>query len=145
MGRVFIELRGVGAGQAHHMPGELDRRALHAQADAEKRNAPLADIADGFDFAFDSALAKAARDEYAIISGQERGSPFALDILALNAADADLALVMNPGMVERFVDRLVSVLVLGIFSDDGDADLVLGISQYVQDVPPMIEIEQAGP
>ena len=74
----------------HDVAGELDHRALHAQADAEERNAALAGVADRLDLAFDAALAEAAGNEDAVVAGEQPLGPFALDLLALNAADADL-------------------------------------------------------
>ena len=107
--RVLVELGRVGAGQADDVAGELDHGALHAQADAEERNAPLAGVADRLDLALDAALAEAAGHEDAVVAGEQPLGPFALDLLALDAADADLGAVGDAGVVERFVDRLVGV------------------------------------
>ena len=49
---------------------------------------------------------------------------FPLDIRTLDPPDANLSLVMHPGVVDRFVNRFVGVLVLGILADDGDRDLM---------------------
>ena len=78
------------SGQADDVAGELDRRALHAQADAEERNLALAGEADRLDLAFDAALAEAAGHEDAVVAGEQPLGPFALDLFALDAADADL-------------------------------------------------------
>ena len=43
-------------------------------------------------------------------------------------------------MVEGLVDRLVGVLVLGVFADHGDADLVLRVPQHVQDLLRLVSI-----
>ena len=51
----------------------------------------------------------------------------------------------DAGVVERLVDRLVGVAVLGVLADDGDADLVLGIAQPVQQVAPVVEVELGRP
>ena len=47
-------------------------------------------------------------------------------------------------MIDRFVDRLVSVLVFGVFSDDGDAHFVLGVSQREQKIIPGFEFRWRG-
>ena len=125
MRRVLVELGRVGAGQVADVAGELDHRALHAQADAEERNALRAGVANRGDFAFDAALAEAAGHQDAVVAGQQPLGPFGFDVLAANAADADLGAVGDAGVIERFVDRFVGVVVLGILADDGDADLVL--------------------
>src|SRR5688572_30489054 len=113
------------AGEADNVTGELDRGALHAQANAEEGNAALASELNGLDLPFDAALAKAAGDEDPVVAGEQRPRAFALDLFALDSANADLALVVNAGMIEGLVDRLVGVLVLGVLADDGDADLML--------------------
>ena len=46
----------------------------------------------------------------------------------------------DAGVIERFVDRLVGVVVLGVLADDGDADFVLGIAQPLQQIAPVVEI-----
>ena len=43
-------------------------------------------------------------------------------------------------MINRFVDRFISILVLGILADHRDADLVLGVPQRVHEVIPCIEL-----
>ena len=58
-----VELGAVRAGQAGDVARELDRRDLHAQADAEVRHLVLARVADRRDLAFDAALAEAARHQ----------------------------------------------------------------------------------
>src|SRR5919106_5666000 len=60
------ELRGVGSGQAAHVTGVLDHRALHAEADAEVRHAFFARVADGLDLALDAPVAEAARHQDAV-------------------------------------------------------------------------------
>ena len=85
----------------------------------------LAGELNRLDLPFDAPLAEAAGHQNAVVAGEQPLGPLALDLFALNAADADLRVVVNAGVVDRFVDRLVGVLVLGVFADDGDADLVL--------------------
>ena len=132
-------------GQADDVAGELDHRALHPQADAEERNLPLAGKADRLDLAFDAALAEAAGHQHAVVAGQQPLGPFALDLLALDPLDADLRPVGDAGMVERLVDRLVGVAVLGVLADHGDADLVLGIAQPVQQLAPVVQVRACRP
>src|SRR5262245_32324144 len=63
-----IELRGVRAGQPGDVTGELDDRALHAEADPEVRNALLPRIANGLDLPFDPAITETAGHQDAIQS-----------------------------------------------------------------------------
>ena len=50
----------------------------------------------------------------------------------------------DAGVVERLVDRLVGVAVLGVLADHGDADLVLRVAQPVQQVAPVVQVQRAG-
>ena len=106
----------------------------------EERNALGAGVANRLDFAFDAALAEAARHQDAVVAGQQPLRPFGFDVLAVNAADADLRAVGDAGVIERFVDRLVRVVVLGVLADDGDADFVLRIAQPAQQLAPIVEV-----
>ena len=60
-GVVGVELGRVGAGQAEHVAGELDRHRLQAEADAEARHVVLAGVAGGGDLALDAALRRSRR------------------------------------------------------------------------------------
>src|SRR3569833_2412576 len=113
MGRVLAELGRMGTIEANDVPCELDRGTLHSQADAEERNAPLTGEADGFDFPLDAALAEAAGNDDAVESRQQPFGAFVFDLLALNRLHADLRAMRDPRVIERFVDRLVRITVLG--------------------------------
>src|SRR3982751_220561 len=126
----------MSAGQPHDIAGELDRGALHPQANTKKRNASLADIVNRFDLALDAAFPKAAWHQNPVVPRQQLRRALALDLFTLNSPDPHLALVMNARMIERLINRFVRVLVLGIFADDRHADLILGISEHVQNPPP---------
>ena len=145
MRRVLVELGRMGAGQPDHVAGEFDHRALHAQADAEEGNLPLAGKADRLDLALDAALAESARHQQAVEAGQQPFGPFAFDQFAVNPLDADLGLMGDAGVVEGFVDRLVGVAVLGVFADHGDRDFVLRIAQPVQQVAPVVQVRACRP
>src|SRR5262245_28637220 len=61
-----VELRGVRAAEPADVARVLDDRALHAQADAEERHAPLAGVAHRFDLALDPPIAEAAGYQNAV-------------------------------------------------------------------------------
>ncbi len=142
VGRVLVELGRVSAGQVAHVAGEFDHGALHAQADAEERDA-FASRAKrmAIDFAFDAALAKAAGDEQAVVAAQQPFGAFAFRSSSLWMRRMRIwARWRDAGVVERFVDRFVGVAMLGVFADDGDADFVLGVSQPLQQIAPVVEV-----
>ena len=55
-----IDFGGIGAFQTADVPGELDRRGLHAVTDTEIGNAVLARKPNCVDFSLEAALAKSA-------------------------------------------------------------------------------------
>ena len=71
-----VELRAVRAGEAADVARELDRRDLHAEAEAEEGHAVFAGELRGANFPFDAAVAEAAGDEDAgdIVRGICAGS-----------------------------------------------------------------------
>src|SRR4051794_3273794 len=64
--RFVVELRRVRADHPHDVPRELDRRALHAEADAEVGDALLARVADRAQLPFHAARAEAGTDQDAV-------------------------------------------------------------------------------
>ena len=66
VGRLGIELGRVRAVHADHVAREVDDRELHAEADAEERDAALARDPRGVDLALDAAHAEAAGDQDAV-------------------------------------------------------------------------------
>ena len=73
--------------KSEHVAGELDHGALHAQADAEERDAAFAGEADRLDLALDAAIAEAAGHEHAVDAAQHALGALALDLLGLDLAD----------------------------------------------------------
>ena len=107
--------------QADHVAGELDHGALHAQANAEERNLPLAGKADRLDLALDAALAESAGHQHAVEAAQQPLGPFAFDQLRLWIRwMRTWASMGDAGVIEGFVDRFVGVAMLGVFADHGD-------------------------
>ena len=87
-GRGRVELGRVGAGQAELVAGELDGHDLHAEAQAEARDAVLAGVVGGRDLALDAPLAEPAGDHDAVEVAQPALGQQALDVLGLDPLDA---------------------------------------------------------
>src|SRR5262245_899315 len=100
--------------QAHHIPRKLDRGTLPPQANARKRNPTLANVVNRLDLSLDASFAESTWHQNPVVPGQQFRRSLALDLLALNPPDAHLALVMNARVVERLINRLVRVFVLGV-------------------------------
>jgi len=125
---VFVELGGVCGVESDDIAGELDHGTLHPETDPKERHASLARPTDGLDFAFNPAFAKAAGDQNPVVAGEQSLGTFALDFFAVNTSYANLHLMVHCGVVDRFVNGLVGVAMLGVFADNGDADFALGIA-----------------
>ena len=117
----------------------FDHGALHAEADAEEGHAFLAGVADGLDFALDAALAEAAGHEEAVVAGKEPLGAFGFDVFAADAADANLGPMGDAGVVERFVNRFVGVVMFGVFADERDVDFVLGVAEPTEQLVPIFQ------
>ena len=124
-------------------PGELDRRALHAQADPEEREDLGPGVTDGLDLPLDPPHPEPARDEQAVDARQGTPRPVSTsDVLGLDPTDDHAGPVGDPGVVERLVDRLVRVAMLHVFADDGDRHLGVGVDHPVDHLPPVGDVER---
>ncbi len=144
MRSVLIELCRMSILKADDIPGELNHRALHSQADAEERNALLASVTNRLQLAINASFAKATGNENSIVALQQSFSAFRFDVFALNASDANLCVVVNSGVIQRFIDRLVRIFVLGIFAHDSDTDFVLWIAKPMEYLVDWIQIRRCG-
>src|SRR6056297_2044004 len=136
MRRIFIEFGRVGIVQANMVPTELNDCTLHSQADAKKRDAARTSKPNRFDFAFDATLAKSTGNQDAVVSTEQPFGTFAFDIAALNPSDAHLCVVINSRMIDRLIDRLVRVAMLGVLAHHG--------SRYISSCQACISSSLAG-
>ena len=88
--RVRVELARVGAGEAAHVAGELDHRALQPEAQAEERDLVLAGEAGGGDLALDAAEAEAAGDHDAVEVAEAALGEQPLGVVGRDPVDLDL-------------------------------------------------------
>ena len=77
----------VRALEAADVARELDHRQLHAEADAEERDAVLARVADRGDLALDAAVAEAAGHEDRVEAAEQRRRAAALDLLRVDVLE----------------------------------------------------------
>src|SRR6478735_4052793 len=130
------ELGGVGVLDADEVSCGFDHRHLHAEADAEIWHVALARELRRADLAFGAALAEAARHQNAVDVLEERRGIFLLEDLAFDPVEIDLHLVGDAAMRERLDQRLIRILHAGVFADDGDGDVALGITDALVDLLP---------
>ncbi len=84
---VLFELGRAHALQPAHVARELDHRQLHPQADAEKRHALFARIANGRDLPFDTAVAEAAGHQNGVQTAEQGGRAATLDLLRVDVLE----------------------------------------------------------
>ena len=56
----------------------------------------------------------------------------------------DAGRMSEAGMVERFVNRFVSVAVLDVLADDGDRDFLLRMANPLHQILPIVHLQRAG-
>src|ERR1700753_3721561 len=107
MRRCGIELARVCLRQAADIARVLDASRLHAETDSKVRHLPFTRIADRIQHAFDTTLAKASGDEDAVKALKLRLIPFDLKPLGFDPHYAELEVLGQSAMHERFLQRLV--------------------------------------
>ena len=141
--RIGVELGAVGAGQAAHVACELDDGQLHAQADAEIRDAVFARVADCLDLALDPAPAETARNQDGVEAFEHRRA-FGFDALRIDVVDRDAALGVDSRVHERLAQRLVRLGEVDVLADHRDAHFALRVLEPVHEAIPGAEVGRAG-
>src|SRR3954454_5028345 len=117
----LIELARIRAFEHANVPRKLDACRLHAEANAEVGDFFLASVADRVQHAFDATLPESTRNEDAVVIFELRfvlAAVFCFDALCFYPGDAQLQIVRERTVDQRFLQRLVRILVLDILSDN---------------------------
>src|SRR5258706_11889598 len=138
--RLVVELRRVRADHAADIARELDRRALHAEADAEVGDALLARVADGAQLPFHATRTEPGADQDAVHAGQLAVVALFLQRFGADVDDADLDVVGDAAVDQRLVERFVAVAVLDVLPDEADAHFILGMPHLADDLLPLGEV-----
>ena len=137
MRRLRIELGAVRVRKPRGIARVFDGGALHAKANAEEGNLVLAGVLDGVDHALNSALAKAAGNEDAVVVFQALfGCLQGIDFLGFDPFDHGFVIVRQAAVQQRFAQAFVGVFQLNVFADNADAHFALGMVQAIQHVQP---------
>ena len=98
-----LEFGRVGTGQPGDMARELDRRDLHAQADAQVGQLVLAGVLHRDDLALDATLAEAAWHQDGVELGELVGV-LGVQCLGVDIVDLDPRVLVDAGVAQRFVE-----------------------------------------
>src|SRR6185437_3500949 len=140
MRRRWVKLAGIGVGQSAHIASVLDAGRLHAEADAKIRNAVLARVTDRVEHALDAALPKASRDQDSIEAGKLRFVIRRFKPFGFYPRYAQLKIMSQRAVHQRFFQRLVAVLILDIFAYNADGDFVPRVIGAPDDFFPLAEV-----
>ncbi len=129
-------------GQPAQCASKLDRRALQAEADAEERDPPLANVADRADHPLDSAGAETAGHEQPVDSVERALRPVFLQVLRLDPADLHANVVGHTGVREGLDDALVGVLIVRVLAADRDGHAPGRLPNRADHLLPRAQIER---
>ena len=113
-----LELR---AGEAARVAGELDHRAVQAEAQAEERDLVLACVAGRGDLALDAADAEPAGDDDAVEVAEAALGEQPLGVVGRDPVDLDLRAAGVAAVPQRLDDREVRVGQVDVLADEADA------------------------
>src|SRR5438067_9086465 len=119
---------------------ELDDHALHAHAEAKRRDLLPAAVAGGLDLAFDAAVSEPAGDHDAVESGERLGVATVLELLAVDPADPHVAPRGPARVPDGFRDRQVRVAELDVLADQPDLDGDTGVLDAVDEGAPLGQV-----
>ena len=138
--RLGIHLGRVGAVEPDDVARVLRDGDVHAEADAEVWNPPLARDAAGENLSLPTARAEPAGDEHAVDLLQLGLRLFERHPLRVDPADVHGTAVVDAGVIERLVHRQVGVLELHVLADERDLYLAVALADPLRQLQPLAEI-----
>ena len=121
------------------MACELRDGDVHAEADAEIRDALLARNLAGEDLALPPARAEAAGHEHAVGRLELLDRLLVGHVLGVEPAHVHLRTLVHAGVLERLVHREVGVVELHVLADERDLDVLAPLGDQVGEVLPLAE------
>ncbi len=144
MRRFGIEFRRVGILPSANIPCKLDDRALHPQADAEKRQIVLTGITHRLQFAVDAPIAETRRDENARHVLKQLVGVLLIDLVGEDVLEIHLHAIGGAGQDEALGNRLVGILMLDVLADERHAHVSFRILELLQEIDPLLELRLGG-
>src|SRR5918998_1782722 len=133
-----IELCRVRFVEADHVPGELDYRDLHSQAESEVRGTRLPRVTGRLYLPLRPAVAEPRQDQNSVRPTQALPAGFeARQVLGVYPVDTHLHAVRPAGVSKGLHDRKVRVLELHVLAHDRHFYRLLGREHPVHQRPPL--------
>ena len=120
VGGILGDLGRIGPFDAGDVAGEFDDGPLEPIANPEVRDPVGAGIFGGGDHAAAAAIAKPGGHQDTDGRGQPRQALLGFERLGFDILEPDFEPVLEPAVVQGFVDALVGVLVLDVLADEVD-------------------------
>src|SRR6266508_678872 len=115
-----VELRGVRALEATHVPRVLDDRALQAQAQAEERHTTLPRVMDRLELSLDAPPPEPARHYDAVDTRQHGAGVGLVELVRRHPRDVHLGTVVEPPVAQGLDHRQVGVSEVHVLPYDRD-------------------------
>src|SRR5271166_6565882 len=143
-----IEFARICIRQADHVARELHTGGLHSQANPEVRNFFLTSITDCDQHPLDTTLPETARNQNSVVTLKLRVISITIAValiaglqsLRFNPVQLKFQIMRQSPVYQRFLQRLVGILILDVLADDSDRDRILRVINAVHNVFPLGEV-----
>ena len=137
------EFRRPGATDAGEIARHLDHRHLHAETYAEIGHLALAGELDRRDLALGAAFPEPTGHQDAVDVVQFLHGALGLEDLRFDPVEIDAHVVADAAMDQRFGQRFIGILKMGVLADDADLDLAFRRADAFHDFDPAGEVRLA--
>src|ERR1700723_1037566 len=128
-----IEFGAISVFDMRNLARVFDRRALHAETDAEERDFFLAGVGDGVNHSGDAAFAETAGNQNTVdVAQQALGGGWRVNFFGFNPFDYYALAIGQAAVAQGFAQTFVSVFELHILPYYTDANLSVGMLERFQ-------------
>src|SRR3954447_14332607 len=138
--RIGRALGRIGIGQSADVACVFHSGPLEAVADSEVRNAAFARDFGRTHHASRAAIAEPAGNQNPVGAVEQLLAARLLEGLRFDPLDVRVEPVLEPAVIQRFVETLVRILVSDVFADHMDRDVVLRIPDAIDEVGPGLHV-----
>ena len=137
---VRLHLRGIGIRHTQHVTSELNHHALHSQADTQARHIVLTGILQGCELALNTTLTEARSDQNTIHILQLLSYVLVIQLLGMEQVQIQLTMIVNSGLQQRLVDRLIGILQLHVLANQTDLNRLRSTALQGKELPPSLQL-----